>query len=1159
MQVCDERAEKTTHNALHVTASRNSMNTVPTDAALQPGQKLSGVYVLRKLITLPGSESPIWLAHDEVLGKDVSLHFIPTAVRADSRAMTDLRQEVKRNRQLIHPNILRVYDLIEEPEWAAISMDAFEGESLAAMLRQKEGGFFEPSDVKPWIQQLCPTLDDVHKIQLVHRNISPLNIFIDKEGKLLIANFGISRVMDDAIGRVHKAGEGVERHLAYMSPQQLDGETPSSKDDIYSLGASVYELLAGSPPFHAGELVPQIRKAAPESIMDRRGKTEKRGGTVLPVWEKAIAACLAKTPEERPRSASEFASSLGVGARPGEAATVMNAPAPKSEKAKSDKATIGEKSTPWNLASDRKVPDSGKAGKTEPVSAKRSTDKKEKTYDDIAAAVAEDERRSESGGGEEENYLLGGGISRDFAPTKSRKPMVAGVLTTLAVLGGAWYFFAQGDSSKQKGDQAGDDRVPAQSDIAQVKNSDPAPDSSAAPASHDPALPPVTTPAEKLGGDGLQKADDATPETKPAVAANPPKSATPPAATNPAIAVTGSTKLPAVTKDPAPIAAAPEQPTTLLAANQHKDKDKGGTPTPAAAALGNPIPRNPTSANADATGGGGSLDKIRQAAQAAEKKALDAHKQQQQAEAAAAETKKSIDEKAKASGPALEATKALQSQRQQREDQVKAADLAAQQARQAAEEKTKAADEAKKALADWNAQNAPKLAARTKAEAEFQALQTALADKQRAASDAASAAAEADNASKLQAAALAKAQDAEQTRLAKEAKKAQLAERLQGIDELQKKLDAQMRELQKLKMEIEQPSAPSSAAPQPQPAPAAPAGSQNVQSSAERIAAATPPPATPVAIAIKPDNPKASPPPAPPPPKPIVNAEASSHPLVTDAPAIPAPVISEPAPPASSHLEPSPVAEASDATGASGKAGFESSLGMKFAPVGDVLFCIWPTRVKDFEVFAKETNLRSSGWRTPGFKQGPEHPVVEVTWNDAMSFCKWLTERDRKKGLLTASQMYRLPTDVEWSRAVGLPEETGRTPEARDMGVPDIYPWGTQWPPPPNVGNYTGEETGSDVAIKGYDDGFAWTSPVGSFPANRYGLYDMGGNVWQWCMDNWNNESKAKVLRGASWYNGGLKLSLLSSCRVNENPESSTDNYGFRIVRANEGGKTKGK
>jgi serine/threonine protein kinase len=230
-----------------------------------------------------------------------------------------------------------------------------------------------------------------------------------------------------------------------------------------------------------------------------------------------------------------------------------------------------------------------------------------------------------------------------------------------------------------------------------------------------------------------------------------------------------------------------------------------------------------------------------------------------------------------------------------------------------------------------------------------------------------------------------------------------------------------------------------------------------------------------------------------------------------------------------------------------------NSLGQRFVPVGDVEFCIWQTRVKDFEQFAHAVNLKSVSWRSPGFKQGPDHPVVFVTWLEAMAFCRWLTDQEHREGVLAPNQFYRLPTDLEWSKAVGLPEEPQKTPAERDMVIADVYPWGTAWPPPPGAGNYTGEETGSDVAIKGYNDGFAWTSPVGSFKPNQYGLYDMGGNVWQWCKDSWNEKSTGKVLRGASWYNGARKLSLLSSCRVHAAPDSSTDNYGFRIVRASEG------
>jgi formylglycine-generating enzyme required for sulfatase activity len=234
-----------------------------------------------------------------------------------------------------------------------------------------------------------------------------------------------------------------------------------------------------------------------------------------------------------------------------------------------------------------------------------------------------------------------------------------------------------------------------------------------------------------------------------------------------------------------------------------------------------------------------------------------------------------------------------------------------------------------------------------------------------------------------------------------------------------------------------------------------------------------------------------------------------------------------------------------------------NSLGQQFVFVGDVEFCIWQTRVKDFEPFAQAVNLKSVRWRSPGFKQGLDHPVVNITWQEAMAFCEWLTDKEHQEGVLPPNQFYRLPTDLEWSKAVGLPEEPQKTPAERDSVITDVYPWGTAWPPPPGAGNYTGEETGSDIGIKGYNDGFAWTSPVGSFKPNKYGLYDMGGNVWQWCMDSWNEKSTAKVLRGASWYNGARKSSILSSCRVHAAPDSTTDNYGFRIVKTSTGPRPK--
>jgi len=71
------------------------------------------------------------------------------------------------------------------------------------------------------------------------------------------------------------------------------------------------------------------------------------------------------------------------------------------------------------------------------------------------------------------------------------------------------------------------------------------------------------------------------------------------------------------------------------------------------------------------------------------------------------------------------------------------------------------------------------------------------------------------------------------------------------------------------------------------------------------------------------------------------------------------------------------------------------------------------------------------------------------------------------------------------------------------------------------------------------------------------GLYDMGGNVWQWVSDYWNAENRAKTLRGGSWYNGAIPLSLLSSCRISSSPDTLHDTYGFRVVKATEAPKAR--
>jgi hypothetical protein len=219
-----------------------------------------------------------------------------------------------------------------------------------------------------------------------------------------------------------------------------------------------------------------------------------------------------------------------------------------------------------------------------------------------------------------------------------------------------------------------------------------------------------------------------------------------------------------------------------------------------------------------------------------------------------------------------------------------------------------------------------------------------------------------------------------------------------------------------------------------------------------------------------------------------------------------------------------------------------NSLGVKFVPAGTdgILFSVWDVRVKDYAAFVTANPEYDAGtdWKNPGFTQTENDPAVNVTWNDAHAFCAWLTKKEQAEGKLGPSQSYRLPTDTEWSKAVGLGDEGTGTPNDKDSKIKDVYPWGTQWPPPQGAGNYDESLT---------HDGYANTSPVASFAANKYGLYDMGGNVWQWCEDWSDNDQRYRVLRGASWFNSTPDY-MLSSDRFLDVPGYRSNVFGFRVV-----------
>jgi formylglycine-generating enzyme required for sulfatase activity len=225
----------------------------------------------------------------------------------------------------------------------------------------------------------------------------------------------------------------------------------------------------------------------------------------------------------------------------------------------------------------------------------------------------------------------------------------------------------------------------------------------------------------------------------------------------------------------------------------------------------------------------------------------------------------------------------------------------------------------------------------------------------------------------------------------------------------------------------------------------------------------------------------------------------------------------------------------------------ENRLGQRFVaiPGTTVQFATFETRVQDFKAFTQATK---HAWDfTPHFPQDADHPAVGVSLMDALAFCHWLTETERAAGKLNSAQLYRLPTDSEWSAAAGVAR--ARRPGAaltaeETLGDQRRFPWGLMWPPPAGAGNL------AEGDIPNYTDPYRHTAPVGQFSASADGLFDLTGNVWEWTSEpatEPTSTSSVGHLRGGSWayFN---EETLRSSYVYEVPPNLRAATVGFRLV-----------
>jgi serine/threonine protein kinase len=293
----------------HLEASHGPTASIPDQ--LRPGKLFAWFELLRELEI--GSTGAVWLAEDYSSTRQVeqvALKFLPDIIVGDQSALEDLKNEIRRRIALQHPKILRVYGLVEAKGKVAIQMEHLNGQSLSQLRLNKPNRIFEVRDLEKWVNELCQALVYAHKeVGLISGGLAPDDLIVDLDGNLKLKDFGIANSITDSMSRltvIHDPGET----LPYKSPQRAVGKDPAITDDLYALGAILYELLTGKAPFFGEDIGAQVSGKIPPSMTERRAELGIKGQAIPKNWEETVAACLAKDPAQRPQSAAEVAKRL---------------------------------------------------------------------------------------------------------------------------------------------------------------------------------------------------------------------------------------------------------------------------------------------------------------------------------------------------------------------------------------------------------------------------------------------------------------------------------------------------------------------------------------------------------------------------------------------------------------------------------------------------------------------------------------------------------------------------------------------------------------------------------------------------------------------------------------------------------------------------------
>jgi serine/threonine protein kinase/Tol biopolymer transport system component len=281
-------------------------------ATVQPGTHLGPYEILAPLGA--GGMGEVYRARDTKLDRDVALKVLPAAVAEDAAALARFEREAKAVAALSHPNILAIFDFGTAEGVSFAVTELLDGETLRTRLA---GGALPVRKAVEVGAQIAQGLAAAHDKGIVHRDLKPPNVFVCRDGRAKILDFGLARVM--TVVPANDGGKTLSTPpelmtepglllgtVGYMSPEQVRGEPADHRSDIFALGCVLYEMLSGQRPFHGptpAETMTAILREDPPAL-----PSESR--QIPPALDRIVRRCLEKRPEERFQSARDLAFDL---------------------------------------------------------------------------------------------------------------------------------------------------------------------------------------------------------------------------------------------------------------------------------------------------------------------------------------------------------------------------------------------------------------------------------------------------------------------------------------------------------------------------------------------------------------------------------------------------------------------------------------------------------------------------------------------------------------------------------------------------------------------------------------------------------------------------------------------------------------------------------